>query len=141
MSSISFNTDSFRDSTFDLLSGISRDATKFDEVNDTYIKKIHERTDADDLKKYTKDIYEKICCKKKNVFFLNLLKRKFLFDYLALQIVQANSGVQLKDSIQEKTVIIYIWTFSDIHSSHMMQKIIGIDKRYSTSDVSCLNIE
>jgi hypothetical protein len=33
-------------------------------------------------------------------------------------------------------IIIYFWTFSDIHSSHMMQKMIGIDKRYSAAGVS-----
>lgn len=59
---------------------------------------------------------------------------------LALQTVQANSNVQLKDSIQDKIVILYIWTFSDIHSSHMMQKMIGIDKRYSSSGVSYIDI-
>jgi hypothetical protein len=69
MSTISFNTDSFRDLTFDLLSGIARDSTKFDEFIDAYINQIHERTDADDLKKYTKDIYEKILSKKRKYFF------------------------------------------------------------------------
>jgi len=64
MSLTNFNTDLFRDLTFDLLSGIARDSTKFDEVNDDYINKIHQRTDEEDLKKYTKDIYEKILCKK-----------------------------------------------------------------------------
>lgn len=59
-----FNTDSFRDITFDLLSGIAQDATKFDDVNEAYITKIHERNDSDELKAYTKDIYEKIFCKK-----------------------------------------------------------------------------
>ena len=58
--------------------------------------------------------------------------------YLALQTVQANSGTQLKDSFHEKVVIVCFWTFSDIHSSHMMQKIIGIDKHYSASGVSYL---
>ena len=65
MNTLNFNTDLFRDSTFDLLSGIARDSTKFDEVNYAYLEKLHERTDGDDLKKYTKDIYEKILCKKK----------------------------------------------------------------------------
>ncbi len=64
MSLINFNTDLFRDLTFDFLSGIARDSTKFDEINDAYINKIHERTDGENLKKYTKDIYEKILCKK-----------------------------------------------------------------------------
>jgi hypothetical protein len=59
-----------------------------------------------------------------------------LFDYLALQIVQANSGVQLKDSFHEKILLIYFWTFSDIHSAHMMPKMIAIDKRYSSTGVS-----
>jgi len=67
---------------------------------------------------------------------ISILINLYYYYNLALQIVQANSGVQLKDSIQEKIVIIYFWTFSDIHSSHMMQKIIGIDKRYSAAGVS-----
>jgi hypothetical protein len=50
--------------------------------------------------------------------------------------VQANSGIQLKDLFHDKIVIVYLWTFSDIHSSHMMQKMIGIDKRYSSAGVS-----
>ncbi len=69
MSLTNFNTDLFRDLTFDLLSGIARDSTKFDEVIDAYVNKIHERTDGDDLKKYTRDIYEKILCKKKKMNF------------------------------------------------------------------------
>jgi hypothetical protein len=64
MSLTNFNTDLFRDLTFDLLSGIARDSTKFDEVTNAYLNKLHERTDGDDLRKYTKDIYEKILCKK-----------------------------------------------------------------------------
>jgi hypothetical protein len=66
---MSFNTDSFRDLTFDLLSGIARDSTKFDEVNHAYINKIHEHTDIDDLRKYTRTIYEKILCKKRIFVF------------------------------------------------------------------------
>ena len=58
--STNFNTDSFRDLTFDLLSGIARDPTTFDDVNHAYITKIHERPDAEILKKYVRDIYEKI---------------------------------------------------------------------------------
>ena len=58
--SSNFNTDSFRDLTFDLLSGIARDSTAFDEVNNAYITKIHQRTDGEILKKYVRDIYEKI---------------------------------------------------------------------------------
>jgi hypothetical protein len=69
MDKANFNTDVFRDLTFDLLSGIARDATKFDDFNEAYLNKIHERTDGDDLKKYTKDIYEKITCKKKILFY------------------------------------------------------------------------
>ena len=50
--------------------------------------------------------------------------------------VQNNPGFQLKDTFHEKIVIAYFWTFSNIHSSHMMPKLIGIDKRYSTAGVS-----
>lgn len=60
MSATNFNTDSFRDLTFDLLSGIANDPTKFDEIVDGYLSKIHERTDQDNLRKYARDIYEKI---------------------------------------------------------------------------------
>jgi hypothetical protein len=67
MNTISFNTDLFRDLTFDVLSGIVRDSTKFDEINEAYMNKIHERTDGDNLRKYTKDIYEKILCKKRKL--------------------------------------------------------------------------
>ncbi|CAF1005665.1 unnamed protein product [Adineta steineri] len=114
-----FTTDILRDLTFDVLSGIANDPTKFDEFNDAYINKIHERTDGDDLKRYTRDIYEKI---------------------LSLQTVQVNTGVQLKDTFHEKIVIIYFWTFSDIHSSNMLQKIIGIDKRYSNSGATIIGV-
>ena len=68
MSVTNFNTDSFRDLTFDVLSGIANDSTKFDELNDAYMNKIHERSDGEDLRKYTKDIYEKILCKKEKYF-------------------------------------------------------------------------
>lgn len=64
MSETDFNTDSFRDLTFDLLSGIAHDSTKFDELNQAYLTKLHERADEDKLRQYTKDIYEKILCKK-----------------------------------------------------------------------------
>ncbi len=40
------------------------------------------------------------------------------------------------DSFHEKILLIYFWTFSDIHSSHMIQKMIGIDKRYSSAGVN-----
>ncbi|UJR32078.1 hypothetical protein I4U23_019546 [Adineta vaga] len=119
MTSTNFNTDLFRDQTFDLLSGIANDPTKFEEFNDVYMTKITEHTDVDTLKKYTKDIYEKI---------------------LSLQIVQANSTAQLKDLFQETIVILFFWTFSDIHSSNMLQKLIGIDRRYSNSGVTIIGI-
>ena len=64
MTTTNFNTDSFRDATFDLLSGIANDPTKLDEFTDAYLLKLHERKDIDDLRKYTRDIYEKILCKK-----------------------------------------------------------------------------
>ncbi|CAF1220436.1 unnamed protein product [Adineta ricciae] len=114
-----FNTDLLRDQTFDLLSGIANDPTKFEEFNSAYMTKNQERTDVDNLRKYTRDIYDKI---------------------ISLQIVQINSGVQLKDCFHEKLVIIYFWTFSDIHSSNMLQKLIGIDKRYSTSGVTIIGV-
>ncbi len=75
----------------------------------------------------------------RKIKWIFIYKKKFFFKYyLALQIVQANSGVQLKDSVHEKIFIVYFWTYSDIHSLHMMQKMIGIDKRYSAAGVSYL---
>lgn len=111
---MTFNTDSFRDLTFDLLSGIADDTTKFDELTEIYLKSLHERNDLDEMKKYTKDIYDKL---------------------LSLQIVQAHSNIQLKDCFHERIIILYVWTFSDIYSAHMMQKIIGINKRHSHAGV------
>jgi len=74
MSTINFNTDSFRDITFDLLSGIANDPLKFDEFTDNYLIKLHERNDSDDLRRYTRDIYEKILSKKFQIilFLINL---------------------------------------------------------------------
>jgi hypothetical protein len=63
MVTINFNTDSFRDLTFDLLSGIANDPSKLDEFTDAYLIKLHKRNDSDDLRKYTRDIYEKILSK------------------------------------------------------------------------------
>lgn len=57
------------------------------------------------------------------------------FVNLDLQAVQTTPGFQLKDVIHEKILVVYIWTFSDVHSSNMVPKIIGIDKRYSTAGV------
>ncbi|CAF0745669.1 unnamed protein product [Adineta ricciae] len=119
MDTTNFNTDSFRDITFDLLSGIANDPSKLDEFARAYLTKLHERTDGDNLRKYTRDIYEKI---------------------LALQMIHVNPGFQLKDTFHEKIVIAYFWTFSNIHSSHMMPKLIGIDKRYSTAGVTIIGI-
>jgi hypothetical protein len=59
--------------------------------------------------------------------------------YLDLQSVHTSPGFQLKDIFHEKIVIVYLWTFSDIHSSHMMSKLIGVDKHYSTAGVSIHN--
>ncbi|CAF3085678.1 unnamed protein product [Rotaria sp. Silwood2] len=119
MSVTNFNTDLFRDLTFDLLSGIAQDPTKFDELNNAYLNKFHERTDGDNLRQYTREIYEKI---------------------LSLQIVQSNSGVQLKDTFHETIIVVYFWNFSNVHSSHTMQKMIGIDKRYSTAGVTVIGV-
>jgi hypothetical protein len=68
MTITNFNTDSFRDTTFDLLSGIANNPTNFDEFTDTYLIKLHERNDANELRKYTRDIYEKILSKNSNEF-------------------------------------------------------------------------
>lgn len=57
-----FNTDLLRDQTFDLLSGIANDPTKFEEFNNAYMTKNQQRTDTDILRKYTRDIYDKIIC-------------------------------------------------------------------------------
>ena len=59
---------------------------------------------------------------------------------LALQTVQIKSDLPVKDSFQDRILVIYFWTFSDIHSSHMMPKLATIDKRYSSADVSDLDI-
>jgi hypothetical protein len=67
MTTTNFNTDSFRDITFDLLSGIANDPSKLDDFADDYLKKLHERNDSDDLRKYTREIYEKILSK--TIFF------------------------------------------------------------------------
>ena len=79
MSTTSFNTDSFRDITFDLLSGIANDPTKFDELTNAYLIKLHERNDIDDLRKYTRDIYEKILCTNSNYFFFKIIRHMILF--------------------------------------------------------------
>jgi hypothetical protein len=63
MVTINFNTDSLRDLTFDLLSGIANDPSKLDEFTDAYLIKLHKRNDSDDLRRYTRDIYEKILSK------------------------------------------------------------------------------
>jgi len=63
MVTINFNTDSLRDLTFDLLSGIANDPSKLDEFTDAYLTKLHKRNDSDDLRRYTRDIYEKILSK------------------------------------------------------------------------------
>lgn len=63
MTTAAFDTDAFRDQTFDLLSGIANDPTKFDEFNDAYVTKIQQRADVDQLRKYTRELYEKILCK------------------------------------------------------------------------------
>ena len=68
MNTTNFNTDSFRDITFDLLSGIANDPSKLDEFARAYLTKLHERTDGDNLRKYTRDIYEKILGKASNGF-------------------------------------------------------------------------
>jgi hypothetical protein len=76
---------------------------------------------------------KKFLVRRENIFSS---KNNLFFIYLALQTVQANSSVQLKDLFHEKILIVYFWTFSDIHSSHMTQKLIGVDKRYSSAGVS-----
>jgi len=55
-----FTTDSFRDLTFDLLSSIAKDPTKFDEHINAYLIQIHQREDEENLKQYTREIYEKV---------------------------------------------------------------------------------
>lgn len=73
MVSTVFNTDLFRDITFDLLSGIANDPSKFDELVQNYLTKLHERTDGEELRKYTRDIYEKILSK------IDLKAREMIF--------------------------------------------------------------
>lgn len=64
MTSPTFTTDLFRDTNFDLLSGIANDPSKFDELVQNYLTKLHQRTDGDELRRYTTEIYEKILSKK-----------------------------------------------------------------------------
>jgi hypothetical protein len=78
MTTTNFNTDSFRDLTFDLLSGIAIDPSKFDEFVDNYLIKLHERNDSDDLRKYTRDIYEKILRNNSNYFIVRYLLYNFI---------------------------------------------------------------
>ncbi|CAF0905294.1 unnamed protein product [Rotaria sordida] len=119
MSTTEFNTDSFRDLTFDLLSGVANDTTKFDELNDAYLNKLHERTDGDNLRRYAREIYEKI---------------------LSLQIVQSNSAIHLKDSFHERIIVVYFWTFSNVHSLQTLERIIGMDRRYSSAGVTIIGV-
>ena len=60
MTSKEFTTDSLRDATFDLLSGIVHDPSQFDELTNAYLCKLHERPDGDELRRYTREIYHKI---------------------------------------------------------------------------------
>lgn len=55
-----FNSDSFRDLTFDLLSGIANDPTQFDQLTQAYLNKLHEREDLEELRRYTREIYDKV---------------------------------------------------------------------------------
>lgn len=64
MPAVRFNTDSFRDLTFDLLSGIADNPKKLGEFTNAYLVKLQQRTNEGACKQYTREIYEKILCKK-----------------------------------------------------------------------------
>lgn len=59
---------------------------------------------------------------------------------LALQPVQLNSGVQLKDIFHEKIVVIYLWAFSNIQSLHMTPKLSMTEKNFSSTGVSIIGV-
>jgi len=81
MATTNFNTDSFRDITFDLLSGIANDPLKIDELTENYLIKLHQRNDCDDLRKYSRDIYEKILSNHSNDFILIYIDYIILFRF------------------------------------------------------------
>jgi hypothetical protein len=81
MANTNFNTDSFRDITFDLLSGIANDPLKIDELTENYLIKLHQRNDSDDLRKYSRDIYEKILSNHSNDFILIYIDYIILFRF------------------------------------------------------------
>ena len=131
MTSATFTTDLFRDTIFDLLSGIANDPSKFDEFVQKYLTELHQRTDGEELRRYAREIYEKILSKRFDW-------RRHPLDelHLDLQMVQSSPSFRLKDTFHEKIVVVYIWASSDIHSTQMLSKIIAIDKHHSATGVS-----
>ena len=63
MTTTNFHTDLFRDVTFDLLSDVADKPTTFYKLTNDYLTKLKERNDVDDLRQYTRDIYDKISSK------------------------------------------------------------------------------
>ena len=53
----------------------------------------------------------------------------------ALQPVQLNPGVQLRDVFHEKIVVIYLWNYSTVQSLHMTPKLMTVHQRYSSAGV------
>ena len=68
MSAADFDTELFLDLSFNLLSSVAENSTKFDELNSVHLNNIRQHNDINNLKIYTKEIYEKILCKKNKIF-------------------------------------------------------------------------
>ena len=128
-----FTTDSFRDQTFDLLSGIAHDPGKLDEFTTAYLTKLHDDPRNEQMRHYARDLYNRILGKYPQ--FIPSGDHPALFFFEALQPVQANTSVHMKGAFHEKIIVVLFWTFSNIHSLQMMSKLIAIDKHYSTAGV------
>jgi hypothetical protein len=125
-----FTTELWRKQTFDLLSRIAHEPTQFDELTQAYLSKIHQRNDLETARLYSQEIVNRI------------LGRTAIFHWtghcafqLALPPVQNNVNCQIKDIFHEQIMIIYVWTYSDIHSRQMLPKIMAVDKRYGNAGV------
>ena len=127
-----FSTDSFRDQTFDLLSGIAHDPGKLDEFTSGYLTKLHEDPRNEKMRHYARDLYNRILGKYSQSTFSG--DHPALF-FQGLQPVQPNTSVHMKGAFHEKIIVVLFWTFSNIHSLQMMSKLIAIDKHYSTAGV------
>ncbi|CAF0797477.1 unnamed protein product [Didymodactylos carnosus] len=114
----SFTTETLRDLTYDLLSLIAKNPEKFDEYTEDYIKKLQSREDIDELRKYTREIFEKL---------------------LVLHHVQANP-LQLKDLFHENIIAITFWTYSCIHCLQVLPRLNMAYKRFSTAGIAMIGV-